>query len=127
MDARRQGRDGLGVLGQATYLLFELAWAAPVVAIQWLAGPRSLSHHRRLLAAAIGAATLYLSLADAFAIANGIWTISPRRTLGLALGPLPAEEALFFLLTNVMVVQSVVLLRSDEPRRRIKRLFGHGS
>jgi lycopene cyclase domain-containing protein len=115
------------VLGQATYLAFELVWAAPVLAIQWLAGPRSLWASRRLLLPAIGAATLYLSLADAFAIANGIWSLSPQRTVGVAVGPLPLEEVLFFLLTNAMVIQSMVLLRSEEPRRRIRRLFGHGS
>ncbi|MFI5268293.1 MAG: lycopene cyclase domain-containing protein [Chloroflexota bacterium] len=115
------------MLGHGTYLLFELTWAVPVIAIQWLAGPRCLRASRRLLLLTIGAATLYLSLIDAFAIANGIWTISPQRTLGLSFGPLPLEEAIFFLVTNAMVVQSIVLLRSEEPRQRIKRLFAHGS
>lgn len=115
------------MLGQSTYLLFELTWAVPVIAIQWLAGPGCLWASRRLLLLTIGAATLYLSLADAFAIANGIWSINPQRTLGLQFGPLPLEEAIFFLVTNAMVVQSMVLLRSNEPRQRIKRLFLHGS
>jgi lycopene beta-cyclase len=115
------------MLGQGTYLFFELTWAVPVLTIQWLAGPRSLWASRRWLLPAIGAVTLYLSLADAFAVANGIWAISPRRTLGLSFGPLPLEEVIFFLVTNAMVVQSIVLLRSEEPRRRIKRLFAHGS
>lgn len=115
------------MLGHGTYLLFELSWAAPVIVIQWLAGPRCLLAARRLLLPAIGAASLYLSLADAFAIASGIWSINPDRTIGLSLGPLPVEEAIFFLVTNVMVVQSIVLLRSEEPRQRIKRLFEHGS
>lgn len=115
------------MFGQGTYLIFELVWAAPVIAIQWLAGPRCLWASRRLLLVAVVAATLYLSLADAFAIASGIWTISPRRTLAVDVGPLPLEEAIFFLVTNIMVVQSIVLLRSHEPRQRIKQLFAHGS
>ena len=114
------------MFGQATYLGFELVWAAPVIAIQWLAGPRCLWASRRLLLIAVGLATAYLSLADAFAIDNGIWAINPARRVPLTLGPLPIEEAIFFLLTNVMVVQALVLLRSEEPRRRIKQLFGHG-
>jgi lycopene beta-cyclase len=114
-------------LGPGTYLAFELIWAAPVFVLQWLAGPGCLWANRRLLLLTISAATVYLSLADAFAIANGIWSINPERTLQLTLGPLPIEEAIFFLLTNVMVVQSIVLLRSEEPRRRVKKLFGHGS
>lgn len=115
------------MLGQATYLVLELAWALPVIAVQWLAGPGCLWNSRWLLLAAVGAATVYLSLADAFAIAHGIWSISPTRTLAIDIGPLPLEEAIFFLATNVMVVQAIVLLRSDEPRLRLKRLFGRGS
>jgi lycopene cyclase domain-containing protein len=115
------------VFGHGTYLLFELTWALPVIAIQWLVGPGCLWASRRLLLSAVGVVTLYLSLADALAITGGIWSISPARTLGLSLGPLPLEEALFFLVTNVMVVQSIVLIRSDEPWLRVKRLFGHGS
>lgn len=127
MEAVGAGGRGLNSLGHATYLVLVLVWAAPVLALQWLAGPGCLWANRRLLLAAIGAASLYLSLADAFAIANGIWIISPQRTLGLRLGPLPIEEALFFVATNCMVVQALVLLRSEEPRRRIRHVFAHGS
>lgn len=115
------------MVGHATYLVLELGWALPVIAVQWLAGPRCLWASRRPLLASIGVATAYLSLADAFAIANGIWSISSARTLALRVGPLPIEEAIFFLVTNVMVAQSIVLLRSDEPRSRLKRLFAHES
>ncbi|HLG68973.1 MAG TPA: lycopene cyclase domain-containing protein [Chloroflexota bacterium] len=114
-------------LGHAAYLLLEVAWAAPVIAVQWLAGPRTLWSSRRLLLAAIGSATAYLSLADAFAIANGIWRINPALSLPRLFGPLPLEEVMFFLVTNAMVAQSIVLIRSDEPRLRLKRLFAHGS
>ena len=127
MEAAGARGRGLNSLGQATYLVLVLVWAAPVLAVQWLAGPGCLWRNRRLLLVAIGAASLYLSVADAFAIANGIWTISPQRTLGWRLGPLPIEEALFFAATNTMVVQALVLLRSEEPRRRIRHVFAHGS
>ena len=114
------------MFGRETYLIFELVWAAPVIAIQWIAGPRCLWASRRLLLLAIGAATLYLSLADAFALNCGIWSISPGRVVALGIGPLPIEEVIFFGLTNCMVVQSIVLLRSSEPRQRLKHLFAHG-
>ena len=127
MEAAGASGRALIALGHATYLLLVVMWAVPVLAVQWLAGPGCLWAHRRLLLTAVGAASLYLSVADAVAIANGIWTISPQRTLGLRLGPLPIEEALFFLVTNAMVVQALVLLRSEEPRRRIRHVFAHGS
>jgi putative membrane protein len=53
-------------------------------------------------------------MADALAIHLGIWSISPRYTLGVALGPLPLEEAVFFLLTNLLVVQGLALLVPPE-------------
>jgi lycopene cyclase domain-containing protein len=99
------------VFGQATYLIFELAWAVPVVVLQWAVGYRALWRHRAVLALACLAPTLYLCAADAWAIHSGIWRINPARTEGWSFLGLPLEEAVFFLLTNAMVVQTVVLVR----------------
>ncbi|MHB8619845.1 MAG: lycopene cyclase domain-containing protein [Chloroflexota bacterium] len=103
------------MFGQATYLVFELAWALPVLALQWLAGGAELWRLRRPLLGAVLLATAYLSLADTYAITHGIWRLNPRRVTGLALGPLPLEEALFFLVTNMMVVQGVALAVCGRP------------
>ncbi|GIW10356.1 MAG: hypothetical protein KatS3mg061_1413 [Dehalococcoidia bacterium] len=97
-------------LGRWTYLVFLLAWAGPVIGLQWWVGGRQLWACRRPLALAVTLATLYLAAADALAIQRGVWTLSPQRTLGLRLGALPLEEALFFLATNLMVAQGLVLL-----------------
>lgn len=94
-----------------TYLLFELGWALPVLALQWLAGGRVLWRQRRVLIQALVITTLYLSLTDAVAISHGIWVFHPARLLGARVGDLPLEELLFFLLTNAMVVQTVILAR----------------
>jgi len=86
-----------------------LVWAAPVLGAQWwFAGPAALRAPRTFLLA-VGVPTLYLWAADWYAIADGIWTISPRYTTGLHLVGLPAEEALFFLVTNLLVVQGLLL------------------
>ena len=53
--------------------------------------------------------TLYLWFADAVAIHLGIWRISETQTLGIEFGPLPLEEATFFLATNLLVVQGLML------------------
>jgi lycopene cyclase domain-containing protein len=104
------------MLGQLTYLTFELLWALPVIALQWAVGRRVLWEHRRILLVAVALATLYLSVADSVAIDQGIWTLHAPRIVGVKLGDLPIEEILFFLLTNAMVVQSVVLVNSRWPR-----------
>jgi lycopene cyclase domain-containing protein len=49
-------------------------------------------------------------VADAVAIWAGIWTISPDYTVGVSAFGLPLEEATFFLFTNLLVVQGVLLL-----------------
>ncbi|HEU4882255.1 MAG TPA: lycopene cyclase domain-containing protein [Longimicrobium sp.] len=92
-----------------TYLGMILAWAAPVLAAQWaLAGGR-IGAAPRTFALAVGVPTLYLWMADAIAIRLGIWRISETQTLGISFGPLPLEEAAFFLATNLLVVQGLTL------------------
>jgi hypothetical protein len=93
------------------YLGAILAWAGPVLAVQWGFGWRRLwgRGRRRLTALAIGAPTLYLAAADRVAIELGLWTISPQFTTGLTVLGLPVEEGAFFLLTNVFVVQGLLL------------------
>ena len=82
-----------------------------MLALQWAVGWRYLLSVRRRVAAGIVVPTAYLCGADLLAIRNGIWTISPDHTTGLALAGLPVEEATFFLLTSAFVVQGLVLLR----------------
>ncbi len=93
------------------YLGAILAWAGPVLALQWAVGWRYLLSVRNRVAAGVGVPTAYLCGADLIAIRNGIWTISPDHTTGVALAGLPVEEATFFLLTSTFVVQGLVLLR----------------
>jgi lycopene cyclase domain-containing protein len=54
--------------------------------------------------------TLYLWVIDRIAIGNGIWRISDAYTTGIQLFGLPIEEATFFLVTNLLVVQGISLL-----------------
>lgn len=110
------------MLGHVTYLSFEFAWALPVLALQWVVGRKTLWHRRGTLIFAALVATIYLSGADSVAIAHHIWTLHANRIIGVRVGNLPLEEILFFLLTNAMVVQSVLLV-ADLPlgRPRIRR------
>ncbi len=102
------------------YLPFLLVWALPVIAVQWLAGWRYLWRERRgwpWIVLALGA---YFTLADAAAIAAGIWRFDPRRLSGLYLANVPIEETLFYLLTAAMVVQGFVIAWAAwDDRQRI--------
>jgi lycopene beta-cyclase len=100
--------------GHLTYLGLLLPWAIPVLGIQWAVGHAVLRRRLRTLLVATVVTTAYLIGIDAVALSQGIWTIHPDRVVGLRLGNVPLEEALFFLFTDLMVVQSVVLLNAPE-------------
>jgi lycopene cyclase domain-containing protein len=102
------------------YLGLILAWTAPVLALQLYVGRSTLWTHRHILLWAVAVPTLYLWVCDRLAIGLGIWNISERFTTGIALIGLPIEEAVFFLITNLMVVQGLLLLR-NAARRPVER------
>jgi len=128
---------GLALLGSESglYLGSLLVWSAPILAIQWAFGWPFLAAQWRAVLAGTLVPTLYLWVVDRIAIGVGLWTISERYTTGLAvpLLGLPIEEAVFFLLTSLFVVQGLVLyvwlvdqLRAVErlDRRSLTALFG---
>lgn len=95
---------------RGTYTAWILLWAGPVLTAQWAYGGAVLAAHWRHLLVGAGVPTLYLWAVDALAIRAGVWRLpSPTRS-GWALAGLPVEEALFFLLTCVLVVQGVLLI-----------------
>ncbi len=93
-----------------TYLALELGWALPPIILQWVVGWKFLQRQRRVWLLAILIPTLYLSLADSTALGL-VWTISPAQSLGIVVGNVPLEEIVFFLLTNTLVAQSILLAR----------------
>jgi len=104
---------GLVLLGadSGLYLGSLLLWSAPILAIQWVFGwPYLVAEWRAVLSGTL-APTLYLWVVDRAAIGLGLWTLSERYTTGFAvpLLGLPIEEAVFFLLTSLFVVQGLVL------------------
>lgn len=115
----------VGALGLSTertfYLGLILAWAMPVLAGQWAFGGDLILGRARLFWTAVLLPSAYLWLTDAYAISEGIWQISPRFTVGLKLGPLPLEEMLFFLVTNLLVVTGLALFLHPEAQRRLQR------
>ncbi|MFB6121660.1 MAG: lycopene cyclase domain-containing protein [Halobacteriaceae archaeon] len=93
------------------YLGAILAWAAPVLALQWGVGAPALRDRYRTVALGAAVPTLYLSGVDRIAIHQGVWELSARYTTGVTVAGLPVEEALFFLTTNLFVVQGLILAR----------------
>ncbi len=105
-----------------TYFGLITAWALPVVALQWGFGGDLLLRRWRLVAAGVTLPTLYLWVADRLAIGWSIWWISPELTIGWRPLGLPFEEALFFLVTNMLIVFGLVLALHPASMARLLRL-----
>ncbi len=120
------GASGAGVLAlttePGTYLGLIVIWAFPVIALQWAFGGDLIMRRWRLVAIAVTLPTLYLWLADRLAIGWSIWWISPEYTIGVRPLGLPVEEALFFLVTNVLVVFGLVLVLHPVSLGRLQAL-----
>ena len=95
---------------EGTYLGLILAWAGPVLAILWAYAGAEIWARRRVFLAALVPTTLYLWIVDAVAIRLGIWHISEELSTGVKVLGLPIEEAIFFLVTNLLVVQGLIAL-----------------
>lgn len=115
------------MFGRLTYLALELLWALPVLALQLAVGHPELWRRRRAWLLATLIPTLYLCVADRVALGNGIWQIAPGRSTGVAIWGLPVEEAVFFLVTNLMVVQALILFCSPETLARVRRWWKRGT
>lgn len=85
-----------------------LVWATPVVLLQWCVAAPYLRNNKAIFFFSVSVPSAYLWAADLFAINDGIWSLSPTQTTGWHMFGLPVEEALFFLLTNVMVGQGLI-------------------
>lgn len=118
----RRGKSGLE---RSTYLLLILIWAGPLIILQWLIGLDMLLKRWKVLVPGILIPTLYLTLVDAFAIGSNTWTINPTQSLGtrIPLINVPVEEAVFFLVTNTLIVQGLIFIMNFPPMwRRMRRL-----
>ena len=104
-----------------TYLGLILVWSLPVLALQCGWGGGIFSRTGSVMVAGVAVPTLYLWAADRIAIGLGVWEISPRYTTGIGLFGLPVEEAVFFLMTNLMVVQGLVAILWLSERVAVQR------
>jgi lycopene cyclase domain-containing protein len=103
---------------QWTYMALILVWALPPLALQAAFGADLLFQRASAVLISIGLPTIYLILADALAIRTGTWVINPRLSLSTRVAGFPLEEALFFLVTNTLVVVGLSLWTTEPGRTR---------
>lgn len=113
----------LAVGGHARYLGLLLTWAAVPLALQTAVAGDVLAAARRTRALTALPVALWLCAADRFALADGIWTITPASSTGLLVLGLPVEEAAFFLLTALLVTDGLLLATSPVALARAAALM----
>lgn len=91
------------------YLGSILAWAGPIITLQWAYGGRKLWEQKKTLLIGIVIPSFYLWVIDAIAISKELWILPLETRTGIEVFSLPIEEAVFFLVTNMMVVQGIIL------------------
>lgn len=101
----------LNGIEQWRYLGLIIAWVGPAFALQFAVGGGVLWQQRRRVAIGALIPAVYLSIADRIAIGLSIWTITPATSSGMMIGGLPIEEALFFVVTSLLVVHGIVLFQ----------------
>lgn len=108
--------------GEWNYLFLILAWALPVIAGQWAIGWDAFLANWKVYTLGIVIPAVYLTAMDSIAIGSGTWTIAATQSLGVFLpGGVPVEEGVFFLATNVLIVQGVLLFTSPAVEARLRR------
>ncbi|KAI1779388.1 Squalene/phytoene synthase-domain-containing protein [Hypoxylon cercidicola] len=96
--------------GEGTYLGLILVWACPFALLTWsLSGYFLIKLPLVCVATPIIVPTVYLWVVDELALGRGTWAIESGTKLGWQIwGSLEVEEAVFFLVTNTLIVFGLV-------------------
>ncbi|KAL9584448.1 MAG: hypothetical protein Q9212_002114 [Teloschistes hypoglaucus] len=96
--------------GRGVYLGLIIVWAGPFILMLWsLAYQLILNLPLSNTLLPIIVPTLYLWIVDTLALRRGTWVIESGTKIGWHLWPgLDIEEAIFFLLTNVLIVLGLI-------------------
>jgi len=105
---------------RALYLGSALAWFCPPLALHSAVGADVLRAVHGLRLRGMALAPL-LWVADGVAIHTGAWRVGSAHTVGLAVLGLPVEEIVFYFLTSMLIVDTVLLLGHPQVRARLAR------
>jgi 15-cis-phytoene synthase / lycopene beta-cyclase len=106
----KKGVDFVKSGGEKTYLGLIVVWAFPFLFLLWSLGYQLLVQlPPTSTIIPITLPTLYLWIVDTLALKRGTWVIEAGTKTGFTLWPgLEIEEAVFFLLTNILIVFGLV-------------------
>jgi lycopene cyclase domain-containing protein len=104
-------------VGVRSYGWHLLVWSVPLILAQWCIGWPLFIPRIQTLMLVTAVCSAYLIWTDVQAIKRGIWYFDHRKVgRRRFFGVLPWEEAMFFVLTSLLVAQSYVLLAPEHSR-----------
>lgn len=103
-----------------SYMAHLFLWTLPVIAGQWAIAHRIFLANAKAVFFPTLLGGTYFTIADYFAVRQGLWYFDPKQILGVYLGPLPIEEILFFYVVSLLVAQSFVMLLPEHLRHPAK-------
>ncbi|MCX7832957.1 MAG: lycopene cyclase domain-containing protein [Ignavibacteria bacterium] len=95
--------------GKFNYLFHLLTWAGFFIFIQYLFGRKKIFKYKNFIFFPAIIMTLYFSLCDSISIGHGIWDFDPEQTIGTLVYNVPLEEIIFFLCTNLLITEAMIL------------------
>jgi len=103
--------DGIWKLtfGSYNYLIHLFSWGGFFILVQFISGRKKILNNISLIILPSIIMTVYFSIADSISIGHGIWDFDPLQTTGIKLVNIPLEEILFFLVTNILITEAMVL------------------
>jgi putative membrane protein len=95
--------------GNLNYLFHLFSWGGFFILIQIIAGRKKILKNISLIIIPSAIMTVYFSIADSISIGQGIWDFDPLQTTGIRIINIPLEEILFFLVTNILITEAMIL------------------
>ncbi|MER6911885.1 lycopene cyclase domain-containing protein [Streptomyces sp. NPDC000594] len=105
-----------------TYLGSMLVWFGPLLAVQSAVGGDLLRARRSARLGVLVPALVWLWVSDRIALSLDIWHISEELTYGVPLLGLPLEEAVFFVITCLLVANGLTLAVDPAAQERLRSL-----
>lgn len=100
------------------YLFHLFSWGGFFILIQIIAGRKKIPKYISAIIIPSVIMTVYFSIADSISIGQGIWDFDSLQTTGIRIFNIPLEEILFFLVTNILITEAMILFL---PSKYLKR------
>jgi len=100
------------------YLFHLFSWGGFFILIQIIAGRKKIPKYISAIIIPSIVMTIYFSVADSISIGQGIWDFDPLQTTGIRIFNIPLEEILFFLVTNILITEAMILFLPSKYLQR---------